>query len=213
MARTNAYKAQILKDINRINYRLKGIEQLLGTESEQYERYVNSLTATLPAGSYTLSYETRQIRVSTSKINLQSLKHEQLSTASHLPTAKQSIHQQKKEIARRREAASEGSEPITVSDEEALNELNAKTFIRDRMDAKGKLKYSEGAKASLKQKGNKSYADLARIIKEAEAKDNAKTEERKKKSREASRRYYEKHRAEINQRRREKRQRAKLGLS
>ena len=70
MARTNAYKNIIRQDIDRINYRLKGIEQLLGTDSEQYERYINSLTATLPEGSYTLSPETGRIQIKASKMNL-----------------------------------------------------------------------------------------------------------------------------------------------
>lgn len=213
MARTNAYKNIIRRDIGRINYRLKGIEQLLGTDSEQYERYVNSITASMPVGSYSLS-EGGRIQLKATKQNLETLKHDQLKITSKLPTAKQSIRQQKKEIARRKGAAAEdSSEPIDVSDEEALNELNAKTFIKNRENTKGKLKYSDSAKAGLSAKGNKSYTELARIIKEAEAKDNAKTEERKKRSREASRRYYERHKAEINARRREKRARARAGLS
>ena len=57
MARTKAYMSAIKSDISKINYRLKGIEQLLGVESEQYERYVNSITASLPPGTYALSLD------------------------------------------------------------------------------------------------------------------------------------------------------------
>lgn len=207
MARTNAYKNTIRQDIDRINYRLKGIEQLLGTDSEQYERYVNSLTATLPAGSYSLSPETGRIQIKASKYNLETLKHEQLKPASHLPTAKQSIRKQKQELQRYREAA--GEEGVSISDQEALQELNAKTYVRGMENSKGKLKYSESAAAGLSVKGRKTYSELADILRKAEEKDNGKTNEKKARAREASRRYYEKHKAEINARRRERRAAAK----
>ena len=207
MARTNAYKNIIRRDIDRINYRLKGIEQLLGTDSEQYERYINSLTATLPEGSYTLSPETGRIQIKASKMNLESLKHEQLKAASKLPTAKQSIRAQKKELQRYKEAA--GEEGVSVSDQEALQELNAKTYVRSRENSKGKLRYSESAKSDLSVKGRKSYTDIMNILRKAEEKDNGKTDEKKARARENSRRYYEKHKAEINARRRAKRAAAK----
>lgn len=207
MARTNAYKNTIRQDIDRINYRLKGIEQLLGTDSEQYERYVNSLTATLPAGSYNLSPETGRIRIKASKYNLETLKHEQLKPASHLPTAKQSIRKQKQELQRYREAA--GDEGVSISDQEAIQELNAKTYVRGKENSKGKLKYSESAAAGLSVKGRKTYSELADILRKAEEKDNGKTEEKKARARANSKRYYEKHKAEINARRRERRAAAK----
>lgn len=203
MARTNAYKNIIRQDIDRINYRLKGIEQLLGTDSEQYERYINSLTATLPEGSYTLSPDTGRIQIKAGKYNLETLKHEQLKAASKLPTAKQSIRAQKKELQRYKEAA--GEEGVSVSDQEALQELNAKTYVRSRENSKGKLRYSESAKADLSIKGLKSYTDIMNILRKAEEKDNGKTDEKKARARENSRRYYEKHKAEINARRRERR--------
>ena len=207
MARTNAYKDLIRRDIDRINYRLKGIEQLLGTDSEQYERYVNSLTATLPEGSYTLSPDTGRIQIKASKVNLEGLKHEQLKPASNLPTAKQSVRKQKLELKRYKEAAGESG--VSVSDQEALQELNAKTYVRSRENSKGKLRYSESAKADLSVKGRKSYTDIMNILRKAEEKDNGKTDEKKARAREASRRYYEKHKAEINARRRAKRAEAR----
>lgn len=207
MARTNAYKNLIKRDIDRINYRLKGIEQLLGTDSEQYERYVNSLTATLPPGSYTLSPDTGRIQLKASKANLEGLKHEQLKPASNLPTAKQSVRRQKKELQRYKEAV--GETGVSVSDQEALQELNAKTYVRSRENSKGKLRYSESAKSDLSVKGRKSYTDIMNILRKAEEKESGKTKERKARAREASKRYYEKHRDEINARRRAKRAEAR----
>lgn len=207
MARTNAYRNLIKRDIDRINYRLKGIEQLLGTDSEQYERYVNSLTATLPPGSYTLSPDTGRIQLKASKANLEGLKHEQLKPASNLPTAKQSVKRQKKELQRYKETA--GETGVSVTDQEALQELNAKTYVRSCENSKGKLRYSESAKSDLSVKGRKSYTDIMNILRKAEEKESGKTEERKARAREASKRYYEKHRDEINARRRAKRAEAR----
>lgn len=201
MTRTNAYKNAIRADISRINYRLQGIEQLLGVESEQYERYVNSITASLPPGSYTLTLD-GHIKLSASKINLQTLKREQLRAPSRLPTAKQSIRQQKKEMQRDAET------PDEISDEDALEELNAKTFVKSREDANHKLRYTEEARPEMEQKGKKTYKQLREILEKGEAK---KLEKKRAKDRAASKRYYEKHRAEILERRRAKRAAARAG--
>lgn len=203
MARTNAYKNAIRADISRINYRLQGIEQLLGVESEQYERYVNSITASLPPGSYTLTLD-GHIKLSASKINLQTLKREQLRAPSRLPTAKQSIRQQKKEMQH------ESGDTGEISDEDALNELNAKTFVQQREDSKGKLKYSAEMKAELSQKGKKSYQQLKEIIQKGEQATDKKKEAKRARDRAASKRYYEKHREEILARRKANRAAARL---
>lgn len=204
MARTKAYMSAIKSDISKINYRLKGIEQLLGTESEQYRRYVNSLTATLEPWQFSLDADTGRISIKASKMNLESLKHEQLKKAAALPTAKQSIKQQKREMEKQRREWG-WKNGIAVSDIEALNELNAKTYVRSQEDDKHKLKYSESVKSDMKVLGKKSYQQLKAILEKGEASKNGKTDEKKARAREASRRYYEKHKAEINARRRERR--------
>lgn len=206
MARTKAYQREISRDISKINYRLKGIEQMLGPDSEQYQRYVNSITASLPVGSYHLG-EDGLIRVKGGKMQLQSLKKEQLRAPAGLPTAKQSIRQQKKEMTR---AVAQAGESVDISDEQALNELNAKTFVRGREDAKGKLKYNESMKAELSMKGKKSYQQLQEIIKKGEQKEDEKKAAKRARTREASKRYYERHKAEIAERRRAKRAAARL---
>ena len=205
MARTNAYKNIIRQDIDRINYRLKGIEQLLGTDSEQYQRYVNSLTATLERDQFSLDADTGRITLKASKYNLETIKHEQLKKAASLPTVKQSIKQQKKELNKfYKGSAKEG---VSISDIEALNELNAKTYVRSREDDKSKLKYDETVKADMEAKGKKTYQQLKEILEKGERgkENNGKTDEKKARAREASKRYYEKHKAEINARRRERR--------
>lgn len=204
MARTKAYMAEIKKDISKINYRLKGIEQTFGTASEQYKRYVNAITGSLPVGSYSLS-PTGQIKISANKQNLQTLKTGQLRAPSRLPTAKQTIRQQKKELARYKSSQQgDEGEPVEwqdISDEEALNELNAKNFVKEYMDEHGGFYYTEEMKSDLSAKGKKSYENLQDIIRRGQR---AK-EEKRAKHREYSRRYYQRHREEILKRKREKR--------
>ena len=205
MARTNAYKDLIRRDIDRINYRLKGIEQLLGPDSEQYKRYVNSLTATLEPGQFSLDKDTGVITLKASKINLETLKHEQLKQAASLPTAKESVRRQKKEL--KRFYIGTEKEGVSISDIEAINELTAKTYVRDKEDDKHKLKYNESVKADMQVKGKKTYQQLKAILEKGE--NNGKTDEKKARAREASRRYYQKHKAEISARRRAKRAEAR----
>ena len=203
MARTKSYERKILNAINRTDERLKGVKATFDIGSEQYQRYVNSITASLPPGSYKLNEETGEIYISRSKENLKSLKLEQLRAPSHLPTARQSIKAQKREM----QADAEPGEEI--SDEDALRELNAKTFVQNREDSKGKIKYSESMRADLSKKGKKSYSKLKDIIEKGETKES--NEEEKKKSikrqrnREASKRYYERNRERILEKRRAKR--------
>ena len=203
MARSESYERQILNAINRTDKRLKGVKAAFDVGSEQYQRYVNSITASLPPGSYTLDEETGEIYIPRSKENLKSLKLEQLRKPSHLPTAQQSIKAQKREM----QADAEPGEEI--SDEDALRELNAKTFVRNREDSKGKIKYSESMYADLSKKGKKSYSELRDIIEKGDAKDagqeKEKTELKRQRNREASKRYYERNRERILANRRAKR--------
>lgn len=222
MARGKSYDNQIRNAINRINYRLKGIEDMLGVESEQYERYVNSITASLPAGSFNLSLDghitienTKENRAKMTLAQLQGGSRKSTGIASggdvergpaNLPTAKQSVKRQKKEMQRGAE------DPDEISDEDALNELNAKTYVKGMEDQKHRLKYTEEAKSDMQQKGKKSYTQLKEILEKGEAK---KLEKKREKNRAASKRYYEKHRKEISDRRKAKRAaaRAAAGLS
>ena len=218
MARGKSYDNQIKNAINRINYRLKGIEDMLGVDSEQYERYVNSITASLPSGTFNLSLD-GHITIENTKENRAKMTLAQLQGGSrksrgiagggdvergpaNLPTAKQSVKRQKKEMQRDAET------PDEISDEDALEELNAKTFVKSREDANHKLRYTEEARPEMEQKGKKTYKQLREILEKGEAK---KLEKKRAKDRAASKRYYEKHRAEILERRRAKRAAARAG--
>lgn len=211
MARTKSYERQILNAINRTDERLKGVKATFNIGSEQYQRYVNSITASLPPGSYKLDEETGEIYIPRSKVNLKSLKLEQLRAPSHLPTARQSIKAQKREM----QADAEPGEEI--SDEDALRELNAKTFVQNREDSKGKIKYSESMRADLSKKGKKSYSELRDIIEKGDAKDAGQEKEkadiRRQRNREASKRYYERNRERILANRRAKRAAARISTN
>lgn len=211
MARTKSYERQILNAINRTDERLKGVKAAFDIGSEQYQRYVNSITAALPPEAYTLDEETGEIYIPRSKKNLKTLKLEQLRKPSHLPTARQSIKAQKREM----QADAEPGEEI--SDEDALRELNAKTFVQNREDSKGKIKYSESMRADLLKKGKKSYSELKDIIEKGDAKDAGQEKEkadiRRQRNREASKRYYERNRERILANRRAKRAAARVSAN
>lgn len=211
MARSKSYERQILNAINRTDERLKGVKAAFDIGSEQYQRYVNSITAALPPEAYTLDEETGEIYIPRSKENLKTLKLEQLRKPSHLPTARQSIKAQKREM----QADAEPGEEI--SDEDALRELNAKTFVQNREDSKGKIKYSESMRADLSKKGKKSYSELRDIIEKGDAKDagqeKEKTELKRQRNREASKRYYERNRERILANRRAKRAAARVSAN
>ena len=211
MARSKSYERQILNAINRTDERLKGVKAAFDVASEQYQRYVNSITAALPSEAYTLDEETGEIYIPRSKENLKTLKLEQLRKPSHLPTARQSIKAQKREM----QADAEPGEEI--SDEDALRELNAKTFVQNREDSKGKIKYTENMRADLSKKGKKSYPELKDIIEKGDAKDAGQEKEkadiRRQRNREASKRYYERNRERILANRKAKRAAARVSAN
>ena len=175
MARTKSYERQILNAIKLVNRRLLDIERKFGTESKQYKRYVNAISAALPKSAYNINVNTGKITVSKSKMNLKTLKTGQFASLKKLPTAAKSVKQSKKAIAKNL-LLSEGyfqptkaeieERAISISDQQALEELIAKNFIEDLEDESGRLKYDDSVKEEMQQKGTKTYSDLRRIIEE-----------------------------------------------
>lgn len=174
MARTKTYERQILNKIKNINRRMLDIERMIGIDSQQYQRYVNRITAALPVGSYKIS-PTGKVTISKSKTNLKTLKKRQLDIILKLPTAKQSAKQSKQAIAKNQLKAYGYEDPTdediqklaeSITDEQALEELAAKAFIEALEDENGKLKYSEEVKEELSASGNKTYRELRAIIEE-----------------------------------------------
>lgn len=225
MARTKTYKRQVAAKIATVNRKLRDIEHTFGTDSEQYQRYINAASAALPPDAYTLS-DTGRLMIHKDAENIGTLKLGQLKALSKLPTAKRSMAQSKKSLAQNKLRAvgvqSPSAEEIkqesrTISDEEALRELAAKAFIKGEEDKKHKLKYSEEVKADMQKLGAKTYTQLEEIIKRGKAIDERK-EQRKKKAKEYRQRnkerraeyqreYRRRNRDDVNRKQREYRQR------
>ena len=172
MARTKTYKRQVAAKITTVNRKLRDIEHTFGTDSEQYQRYINAASAALPPESFTLS-DSGRLTIHKDAENIDTLKLGQLKALSKLPTAKRSMDQSKKSLAQNKLRAAGGRSPgaeeikqqaRSISDEEALAELAAKAIIQGMENEKGKLKYSEEAKADMKEKGVKTYRQLLDIL-------------------------------------------------
>ena len=221
MARTKTYKRQVAAKITTVNRKLRDIERTFGTDSEQYQRYINATSAALPPDAYTLT-DTGRLTIHKDAENIDTLKLGQLKALSKLPTAKRSMEQSKKALAQNKLRAagvqSPGAEEIkqqarTISDEEALAELAAKAIIQGMENEKGKLKYSEEAKADMKEKGVKTYRQLLDILQRGakrEAKKQYMREYRqrnKERRAEYQREYRKRNREEVNRKQREYRQR------
>ena len=211
MARTKKYKSQIYNRVDYINRKAREVERKFGLDSEQYQRYVNATTAALPPGTYRLSQAGR-ITISKSKENLETLKTGQMRPLVKLPTAAHSMNMAKQAQAKNQLRAAGVADPtqadieaeaVTISDEEALEELAAKSFIQNMENTKGKLKYDDSVRAELQKTGAKSYRELQEIIKRGQS--NA---EKRRKKTEYQRRYRAAQgREEVNRKQREYRQR------
>lgn len=221
MARTKIYTKKVSNRITSINRKLRGVEKTFGADSEQYRRYINAATAALPSDAYTLT-EHGYLRIHGGKSAAENLKLGQLEALGKLPTAKKSMDQSKKALAQNKLRAAGVSDPgdreieqqaRTISDEEALQELAAKAFIEGMENSKGKLKYSEEAKADLQQKGAKTYSQLKEIIERANKRAAKKEYQReyrqrnKEKIADYQREYRRRNREEVNKKQREYRER------
>lgn len=225
MARTKAYNKSVYMQVKNINRRLLNIERLLGMDSEQYRRYVNTITAALPPNTFNLDPATGRIRIKTAKPALESLKLGQLRSTLKNPTAKESIKAAKASIkrtkaARAKAAGDESAEKITISDMEALEELKAKQILEEYKDENGKLRYDESVTADMQQKGAKTYAELAAILTRGKENANAREEgeaqaaqenDKKEQRRAYNRAYYQKNKERINERRRATRSNQRAG--
>lgn len=212
MARTNTYKKQVQNTAAYVNKKIREIENTFGIGSEQYDRYVNAITAALPVGSYKLN-ESGKIRIKGGKTAGETLTKGELKPVVNLPTAGASMKAAKASIAKsklQREGIAKPSkkeiagEAVSISDKEALQELDARAYIQNRENAKGKLKYSEESRADLSQKGKKSYQQLKEILEKGDKKN-----EQKQRKAEYQRKYREEHREEVNRKQREYRARRK----
>lgn len=215
MARTKAYERQILNQVANINHKMLEVERTFGLGSEQQQRYVNAITAALPSGSYHMT-AAGGIRINKGTANAKGLKVGQLAPARKLPTAKQSLRHGKRAQAKQklRKAGVEPTEAkireeaFSISDQEALEELAAKSYIEAIENENNRLNYDESIKEEMQKKGAKTYTELKELMEKGE-----KARIKRARHREAGRRYRESHREEINRRARERRAAAKSRVS
>lgn len=213
MARTKSYMSKVSNKIAYVNKKIRDIEKLFGVGSDQYDRYINVATAALDPTQYHLS-ESGQLRIKNTKATRESVKIGQVNALTKLPTATRSMQQAKLSMAKNKlQNAGVDSptdkeikdEAVTISDQQALQELDDRAFIRNKEGSKGKLNYNESVRADMAQKGKKSYCELRRIIEKGEKINAEKQTEKRAKHAEQQRRYYAAHKEEINARRRERR--------
>lgn len=212
MARTNAYMSKIQNKIAYVNKKIRAIENKFGVGSEQLDRYINVATAALPTDAYNLS-ESGKLRIKNTKAVRESVKLGQVNALTKLPTAAHTMQMVKLEIAKNNYAIEGKTDPtaeelkeaaVSISDQQALQELDDKSYVRSRENAKGRLHYTENERAALSAKGKKSYGQLRKILEEGESKKRAKHAE-------AQRRYYQAHKAEISERRKAQRAAKRTG--
>ena len=162
----------------------------------------------MPVGSYSLS-ESGKVRIKTGKASQEILTKGELWPLVNLPTAKASMKAAKSSMAKNKlqnkgiespTAKEIADEAITISDMEALQELDDKSYIQERENSKGKLWYDASVRGEMAAKGRKSYSELRKIVEKGE-------QNRREKRNEYQRRYREKHREEVNQKQREYRAR------
>ena len=212
MARTNAYMSKIQNKIAYVNKKIRDIENKFGVGSEQLDRYINVATAALPTDAYNLS-ESGKLRIKNTKAVRESVKLGQVNALTKLPTAAHTMQMVKLEIAKNNYAIEGKTDPteeelkeaaVSISDQQALQELDDKSYVRSHENAKSKIRYTESMRAELATEGKKSYGQLRKIIEKGES-------EKRAKHAEAQRRYYEKHKAEISERRKAQRAAKRAG--
>lgn len=232
MSRTKTYKRQVAAKINTVNRKLRDIERTFGTDSEQYQRYINATSAALPPDAYTLT-DSGRLTIHKDAENIDTLKLGQLRSLTKLPTAHKSMIQAKLSLAQNKLRAAGVASPSdqetkteshNISDEEALRELAAKAFIEGEENEKGRLKYSEEVRADMMQRGVKTYTQLQEIIQKGKRLDEAneaqqkRAEQRKQRAKEYrernrerraeyQRQYRQRNREEVNRKQREYRAR------
>lgn len=164
---TAAYRA-----VDTFNKQIKAIYDAFGPDSEIYQEYINKITATLPESATHVSKKTGVIQVSKAKGAV---------TAQQIKKAKQGLMDVKKaKFALKKEVAEERllqkgitspsysqvyREAKKVTDDEMKEYLDAKSYVYDSMNSKGKLNYeSAEVKSLLQVAGSKTYEELKAIL-------------------------------------------------
>ena len=182
---TAAYRAA-----DSLNKQLKAMYEKFGAESETYQLFENKISAVLPFGSYHVT-EKGYIQVSKGAYkdmagNKGRLTASQIKAARKgLPSVKQATTTYKRQIAEERLAVAGNISPSEsqiqraakgVTQEDVKKYVDAKSYVKEKEDSRGKLRYDASVADLMSVKGAKSYELLAAILEEGEKRSNAETQ-------------------------------------
>ena len=162
-----------------LNKQLKSMYDKFGESSEVYQLYVNKLTAALPGQTHISRSGVLQV----SKSKTSGLTAQQIKTARKgLPSVNRANTTYKRQIAEERLGVAGKSSPSEseiqraakgVTQEDVRRFVDAKSYVKDKEDSRGKLRYDASVADLMSVKGAKSYELLAAILEEGEKRSNA----------------------------------------
>ena len=171
---TAAYRAA-----DSLNKQLKAMYEKFGGESEAYQLYANKVTASLPGQTHVSAGGFIQV----SKGKSSGLTASQIKAARKgLPSVKQATTTYKRQIAEERLAVGGNLSPSEsqiqraakgVTQEDVKKYVDAKSYVKEKEDSRGKLRYDASVADLMSVKGAKSYELLAAILEEGEKRSNA----------------------------------------
>lgn len=171
---TAAYRAA-----DSLNKQLKAMYEKFGESSEAYQLFVNKLTASLPGATHVSSSGVLQVN----KGKRSGLTAQQIKAARKgLPSVTQATTTYKRQIAEERLQVAGNLDPSEsqiqraakgVTTEDIQKYVDAKSYVKEKEDSRGKLKYDASVADLMSVKGAKSYELLAAILEEGEKRSNA----------------------------------------
>lgn len=171
---TAAYRAA-----DSLNKQLKAMYEKFGGESEVYQLYANKVTASLSGKTHVSAGGFIQV----SKGKSSGLTASQIKAARKgLPSVTQATTTYKRQIAEERLAVGGNISPTEsqiqraakgVTQEDVKKYVDAKSYVKDKEDSRGKLRYDASVADLMSVKGAKSYELLAAILEEGEKRSNA----------------------------------------
>lgn len=174
---TAAYRAA-----DSLNKQLKAMYEKFGGESEVYQLYANKVTASLSGKTHVSAGGFIQV----SKGKSSGLTASQIKAARKgLPSVTQATTTYKRQIAEERLAVAGNISPSEsqiqraakgVTQEDVKKYVDAKSYVKDKEDSRGKLRYDASVADLMSVKGAKSYELLAAILEEGEKRSNAETQ-------------------------------------
>ena len=162
-----------------LNKQLKAMYEKFGESSEAYQLFVNKLTASLPGATHISSSGVLQVnKGKSSGLTAQQIK----AARKGLPTVTQATTTYKRQIAEERLQVAGNLDPTEsqiqraakgVTTEDIQKYVDAKSYVKEKEDSRGKLKYDASVADLMSVKGAKSYELLAAILEEGEKRSNA----------------------------------------